>query len=146
MSRTREGSARREVIDFFADKFSNLGLYTYLSRSLQQLHREANNTALAMAPLAEHAYRFERPGDTTVCRGRGVERVALRTGGRTVDPRPPEHGEALRRAICHSNGRTRSAGGAWSCRRSSGPSTTINDVILNISYTAGEDAALRRDV
>jgi len=32
------------VIDFFADKFSNLGLYTYLSRSLQQLHREADHS------------------------------------------------------------------------------------------------------
>src|SRR5688572_19393053 len=115
MSRTRERPARREVIDFFADKFSSLGRYTYLSRSLQQVHREANKPALALARLPAPAYRFERPGDTTVWRGRGVERVALRTGGRTVDSRPPEHGEALRRAICHSKGRARSAGGAWSC-------------------------------
>ena len=55
-----------EIIEFFADKFSNLGLYTHLSRTLQQLHREAYNNALAMARLAEQAYRFERPGDNTV--------------------------------------------------------------------------------
>jgi hypothetical protein len=54
-----------EVIDFFDDKFSNLGLYTYLSRALQQLHREAYSNALAIARLAEQAYRFERPGDNT---------------------------------------------------------------------------------
>ncbi|MCA1790399.1 MAG: hypothetical protein LC667_11255, partial [Thioalkalivibrio sp.] len=55
-----------EIMEFFADKFSNLGLYTHLSRTLQQLHREAYNNALAMARLAEQAYRFERTGDTTV--------------------------------------------------------------------------------
>ena len=55
-----------EIMEFFADKFSNLGLYTHLSRTLQQLHREAYNNALALARLAEQAYRFERSGDTTV--------------------------------------------------------------------------------
>jgi hypothetical protein len=53
-----------EIMDFFRDKFSNLGLYTHLSRTLQRLHREAYNNALEMARLAEQAYRFERPGDT----------------------------------------------------------------------------------
>ncbi len=55
-----------EVIEFFGDKFSNLGLYTYLSRTLQQLHRTAYNNALAIARLAEQAFRFERPGDRSV--------------------------------------------------------------------------------
>jgi len=55
----------QEIIEFFAGKFSNLGLYTELSRALQQLHREAYNNALALARLAEQAYRFERPGDIT---------------------------------------------------------------------------------
>lgn len=55
-----------EVIDFFRDKFSNLGLYTHLSRTLQQLHREAYNNAMVIARLAEQAYRFERPGDHTI--------------------------------------------------------------------------------
>ena len=54
-----------EIMEFFADRFSNLGLYTQLSRSLQQLHREAYNNAIAIARLAEQAYRFERPGDST---------------------------------------------------------------------------------
>ena len=54
-----------EIMEFFAGKFSNLGLYTELSRALQQLHREAYNNALALARLAQQAYRFERPGDTT---------------------------------------------------------------------------------
>jgi hypothetical protein len=54
-----------EIMEFFAEKFSNLGLYTHLSRSLQRLHREAYNNALAIARLAEQAYRFERPGDTS---------------------------------------------------------------------------------
>jgi hypothetical protein len=55
-----------EVMEYFADKFSNLGLYTHLSRTLQQLHREAYNNALSLARMAEQAYRFERPGDNTV--------------------------------------------------------------------------------
>jgi hypothetical protein len=53
-----------EVMEFFDGKFSNLGLYTYLSRSLQQLHREAYSNALAIARLAEQAYRFERRATT----------------------------------------------------------------------------------
>jgi len=67
-----------EVMDFFGDKFSNLGLYTHLSRTLQQLHREAYNDALAVARLAEQAYRFERPGDNTVFVG--AEWDASRSG------------------------------------------------------------------
>ncbi|MBK8256734.1 MAG: hypothetical protein IPK82_29190 [Polyangiaceae bacterium] len=55
-----------EVIELFGEKFSNLGLYTHLSQSLQTLHRNAYNDALALARLAEQAYRFERPGDATV--------------------------------------------------------------------------------
>jgi hypothetical protein len=54
-----------EVMDFFANKFSNFGLYTYLSRTLQQLHRSAYEDALVMARLAEQAYRFERQGDNS---------------------------------------------------------------------------------
>jgi hypothetical protein len=55
-----------EVMDFFGNKFSNLGLYTYLSRALQQLHREAYNNALSVARLAQQAYRFERPDDHNI--------------------------------------------------------------------------------
>jgi hypothetical protein len=75
----REGMAQRgleihratlaqqdEVIALTKDKFTNLALYTWLTRSLQRLHREAYLNALTMASLAERAYHFERPGDATV--------------------------------------------------------------------------------
>ena len=54
-----------EVMEFYDARFTNLGLYTHLARSLQRLHREAYSNALAMARLAEQAYRFERPDDTS---------------------------------------------------------------------------------
>ncbi|QDG52118.1 hypothetical protein FIV42_15610 [Persicimonas caeni] len=54
-----------EVIDFYEEKFSNLGLYTWLSSRLQALYREAYNTALSFVRMAEAAYHFERD-DTTV--------------------------------------------------------------------------------
>ncbi|MEM7021011.1 MAG: neuraminidase-like domain-containing protein [Pseudomonadota bacterium] len=49
----------REIYDFAKDRFTNLGLYTYLSTTLSRLYREANDMALKMARLAERAYRFE---------------------------------------------------------------------------------------
>jgi hypothetical protein len=54
-----------EVMEFFETKFSNLGLYTYLSRTLQQIHQEAYKHAMTIARLAEQAYRFERSNDPT---------------------------------------------------------------------------------
>jgi hypothetical protein len=54
-----------EILQFYADKFTNLGLYTWLSTTLQRVHREAYNGALAMARLAEQAYRFERNDEET---------------------------------------------------------------------------------
>jgi Tc toxin complex TcA C-terminal TcB-binding domain len=56
----------REVDDFYRDKLTGLGLYTYLARSLTQLHRAAYGNALAVARLAEQAYRAELSGDDTV--------------------------------------------------------------------------------
>lgn len=53
-----------EVMEFADTRFTNLALYSHLARSLQQLHREAYNNALALARMAEQAYRFERPGET----------------------------------------------------------------------------------
>lgn len=52
-----------EVFEFYRDKFSSFGLYTWLSTSLNRLHREAFNTALATARMAEQAYHFERQDD-----------------------------------------------------------------------------------
>lgn len=52
-----------EVYEFYRDKFSSLGRYTYLSSMLNRRYREAYNTAFAAAKMAEQAFRFERPGD-----------------------------------------------------------------------------------
>ena len=52
-----------EIYEFYCDKFSNIGLYTWLSTALQRLYREAYNSAFAVARLAEQAYRFERGDD-----------------------------------------------------------------------------------
>ena len=54
---------QEEVYELYRDKFTNLGLYTWLSTNLQGLYREAYNNAYAMAKLAEQAYRFERGND-----------------------------------------------------------------------------------
>ena len=56
----------QEVYDFYGEKFSNLGLYTWLSTQLHRLFREAYNSAFSMAKLAEQAYRFERSDDSSV--------------------------------------------------------------------------------
>ena len=54
-----------ETFEYYENKFSNLGMYTWLSTQLQRLHRAAYQDALAMARLAEQAYRFEKNDDTT---------------------------------------------------------------------------------
>ena len=54
----------KEVYDFYKNKFTNLGLYNYLSTSLTRLYRQAYNLAYDMANLAERAYWFERDDDT----------------------------------------------------------------------------------
>jgi Tc toxin complex TcA C-terminal TcB-binding domain len=54
-----------EVKDLYAEKFSNLGVYTWLSTTMQRAYKDAFNNALAIAILAEHAYRYERDDQTT---------------------------------------------------------------------------------
>ena len=54
-----------EVYAFYGDKFTGLGLYTWLAQTLQRVYREAYNGAYAMARLAEQAFRFERGDDTS---------------------------------------------------------------------------------
>jgi hypothetical protein len=54
----------QEFLDRTDGKFTNLGLYTWLSGSLQTLYRGAYQNALSLAKLAELAFRFER-GDYT---------------------------------------------------------------------------------
>lgn len=55
----------QETFDFYEDKFTNLGLYTWMSTYLQRLFRQSYQHAIALARLAERAYRFERNDDTT---------------------------------------------------------------------------------
>jgi hypothetical protein len=68
---TRTTQQAEEVFELYKTKFSNLDLYTRLAGSLQRLHREAFNGALAMARLAEQALRFERGDDIGVTIGNG---------------------------------------------------------------------------
>jgi len=52
-----------EVYEFYRDKFSSLGRYTWLSTQLHRLYRDAFNSAFAVARMVEQAYRFERQDD-----------------------------------------------------------------------------------
>lgn len=54
-----------EIDEFYRNKFTNLGLYSYLANLLNRLFREAYNLAYDMSLMAERAYRFET-GDTTI--------------------------------------------------------------------------------
>jgi hypothetical protein len=54
-----------ELFEFYQDRFTSADLYTTLSKRLHQLHRDAFNAAFSMAAMAERAYRFERPEDST---------------------------------------------------------------------------------
>jgi hypothetical protein len=49
-----------EMFEFFRDKFSSIELYRLFSVELRRLYRLAFNDALAMARLAEQAFRAER--------------------------------------------------------------------------------------
>jgi hypothetical protein len=50
----------QEMLDLTDGKFTNLGLYTWLSTRLQRVYRGAYQNALALAKLTEQAFRFER--------------------------------------------------------------------------------------
>jgi hypothetical protein len=54
-----------EIFALYRDKFSSFGLYTWLSTQLHRLYREAFNMAVAVAKMAEQAYRFERGEENT---------------------------------------------------------------------------------
>jgi hypothetical protein len=60
-----------ELYAFYRDKFTGTGLYAWLSTRLHRLHREAFNAALAVARMAEQAYRFERQDDQVTVLGGG---------------------------------------------------------------------------
>ncbi len=49
-----------EMFAFYDGKFTGLGLYTWLTTTLQRVYRGAYNNALALARLADEAFRYER--------------------------------------------------------------------------------------
>jgi hypothetical protein len=52
-----------EQLELYDGKFTSMGLYTWLSTEIRRLYRSAYQNALAVARLAEQAYRFERGDD-----------------------------------------------------------------------------------
>jgi hypothetical protein len=76
----------KDVMEFYGDKFSNLGLYTWLSSTMQGLFKEAYNNALSIARLAEQAYRYERDDNSIFVDGSYFEssRAGLLAGERLL--------------------------------------------------------------
>jgi hypothetical protein len=60
-----------EVFDFFGEKFTGLGLFTWMAATLQRLYREAYSGAFTLARLAEQAFRFERGDEGAPALGGG---------------------------------------------------------------------------
>ena len=58
-----------EVFEFFREKFSSFGRYTWLSNRLHGLYRQAFNSALKLARMTEQAYRAEGTDDGIVLDG-----------------------------------------------------------------------------
>ncbi len=54
-----------ELLEYHEEKFSGLGLYTWLASQLQRTYREAFEMAYRMTRHAELAYRFEREDYTS---------------------------------------------------------------------------------
>ncbi|WP_372633671.1 neuraminidase-like domain-containing protein [Fodinibius sp.] len=54
-----------EVYEFYESKFSNLGLYNWLSSEVKKLYRNAYHMALEVAQMAEKAYQYEMDDETT---------------------------------------------------------------------------------
>ncbi len=75
-----------ELHDFYKNKFTNLGLYNYLSTSLNRLYREAYNMAYDMAKMAEKTYQFERDDDKIFIAGDNwqFDRAGLLAGERLL--------------------------------------------------------------
>jgi len=53
----------KELHSFYKDKFTNLGLYNFLSSNLSRIYRQAYNIAVDIARMAERAYQFEQNDD-----------------------------------------------------------------------------------
>jgi len=55
-----------ELLEFYEDKFTSLGLYAWLSDELQRLYRDAYNLAHEMARMAQRAYQYEHSAEDEV--------------------------------------------------------------------------------
>ncbi|MEG4576203.1 neuraminidase-like domain-containing protein [Microcoleus sp. N3A4] len=75
-----------ELHEFYKNKFTSLGLYNYLSTTLNRLYREAYNVAYDMAKMAERTYQFERDDDTIFIAGDNwhFDRAGLLAGERLL--------------------------------------------------------------
>ena len=75
-----------ELHEFYKNKFTNLGLYNYLSTTLNRLYREAYNVAYDMANMAARTYQFERDDDTPFIAGDNwqFDRAGLLAGERLL--------------------------------------------------------------
>lgn len=75
-----------EIYEFYKNKFSNLGLYNFLSTSLNRLYGEAYKIAYELAIMAQNAYRFERDDETIFITGDNwqYDRAGLLAGERLL--------------------------------------------------------------
>ena len=93
-----------EVFDFFGERFTGLGLFTWLAATLQRLYREAYNGAYGLARLAEQAFNFERGEDSAPALGGGywdAGRAGLLAGERLL-----VHLQTLERRFLETNYRS----------------------------------------
>ena len=72
----------KDVYAFYRDRFTNLGLYNWLSSEVRGLYRQAFRMATEMARMAESAYQYERDRTDTYIMGHAwdSERAGLLSG------------------------------------------------------------------
>jgi hypothetical protein len=75
-----------EIYEFYKNKFTNLGLYNYLSTSLNRLYGESYKIAYELANMAQNAYRFEKDDETFFIAGDNwqYDRAGLLAGERLL--------------------------------------------------------------
>lgn len=71
-----------EVYAFYRDKFTNLGLFNFMSRTLHTLHRQAYNIAYDTALMAQQALEHERGGIPDIIQSNNwnADRAGLMSG------------------------------------------------------------------
>ncbi|MBK8493229.1 MAG: hypothetical protein IPL49_20685 [Saprospirales bacterium] len=74
-----------ELYAFYREKFTNLGLYNFMARTLHTLHRQAYNIAYETAQQAQKALEFEREKvDIIRFDNWAVDRAGLLSGERLM--------------------------------------------------------------